>query len=63
MSRVWKVFANFAPDSFIDVRIASLMISSYWLSGSENVILFKSGINYKGTENQTLSQFYLVIFY
>ncbi len=24
MSRVWKVFANFAPDSFIDVRIASL---------------------------------------
>lgn len=62
MSRVWKVFANFAPDSFIDVRIASLRISSYWLSGSENVILFKSGINYKGTENQTLSQIYLVMF-
>ena len=42
MSRVWKVFANFAPDSFIDVRIASLRISSYWLSGSENIILLKS---------------------
>ena len=27
MSRFWKVFANFAPDSFIDVRIASLRIT------------------------------------
>lgn len=62
MSRVWKVFANFAPDSFIDVRIASLRISSYWLSGSEIIILLKSCINYKGTENQTLSQIYLVMF-
>ena len=55
MSRFWKVFANFVPDSFIDVWIASLRISSYWLSGSENIILLKSGINYKGTEIQALS--------
>ena len=45
-----------------DVRIASLRISSYWLSGSEIIILLKSWSNYKGTENQTLSQIYLVMF-
>ena len=49
------------PDSWRR-RIASLRISSYWLSGSENIILLKSWINYKGTENQTLSQIYLVMF-
>ena len=62
MSRVWKVFANFAPDSVIDVRIASLRISSYWLSGSEIIILLMSCINYKGAGNQALSQIYLVVF-